>query len=526
MEVILAQYHRETADDALVTTLLASVTQSSSVPVTGVRRRTRRQERKAADAGDGAEGVEAGSDPRSEPEAGPEGEAAEEGEGGEGGEGEKEGDGKEEVEPEGGDDGDDAVESDSDAHRPPPPGRGRPATVAKQAATVKATGSKQARVAPTASRPATAPAPQLALFKRLAHCIACTTLNDLTERTPSFCFECGNAWGVPVGKSNPPVGVAATTTTTMAVTPTPTTWAGAASFRPSPASSLVPASHSRTPGLAQLDERTIKHAREGKQHYTLADLLPLRAEDESSASSAGLSESAILLDARDGVLISAFGAAATSARTAPARRRAIAGFSDITEIIVFSLIGIIYVDRPDIGQQLLRLLFIAQDLTRAYGWNFALRYIDLVRSKFHHSDGGQRGQHCLLINTVYDMGVRDRLGRTPTPTAATPASANPRGNQASTPVGVGTTAPARGSPPSVSTRTAAAYATLPTTPLSSAPAANRAGPLHHRVQPARLRIAQRDSPASPPSRRWRRQLWVAGSSRTRGAIHLSTRRTR
>ena len=101
------------------------------------------------------------------------------------------------------------------------------------------------------------------------------------------------------------------------------------------------------------------------------------------------------------------GAAATSARTVAARRRTITGFSEIPEIVYYSLIGIIYADRPDIGQQLIGLLIIAQDLTRSRGWQLALDYIERVRLKFYHSIGGAAGRHCLEITSAYDMSQRD-----------------------------------------------------------------------------------------------------------------------
>ena len=101
------------------------------------------------------------------------------------------------------------------------------------------------------------------------------------------------------------------------------------------------------------------------------------------------------------------GAAATSARTAAARRRTIAGWLDVTEVIHYSLIRTIYKDRPDIGQQLMNLLLLAQDIGRDLGWTFALEYIEAVRAKFYHSPGDASGRHCLLIDSKYDMGKED-----------------------------------------------------------------------------------------------------------------------
>ena len=402
MDVIMTQYHRESADDALVQTLLASVVPAPSRLAAGVRN---------VDRNERAEGEEAGFDSaQSDLEAvqGEEGDDLEEDEEGEAEEVEdekaaEEFDDREEVPA---DDADDAP-----VHRPPPRQlqHNRPPTgPARLVATAPRAGAKGAVPTSTTSKPTSTRLPQSSRSyeKRLAHCIACTVLNDVTDHLPSFCSTCGNPWGIRPDEQSATTEGPGTSTTTTAPT-TPTTWAGAATFKAKPVSASVPAAHHRAPGLAPLDEKIIRHAREGKQHYTLADLLQLRAEDRSSTSSVVLNESAILFDPREGTLTSAVGAAATSARSAAARRRAITGFAEIAEAMLFSLIGTIYVDRPDIGQQLLGLLIIAQDLTRAFGWLFALDYVERVRYKFHDSVGGPHNRHCLLIDSQYDMGTRD-----------------------------------------------------------------------------------------------------------------------
>jgi hypothetical protein len=406
MEVITTQYNRDMADDALVETLLASLSAAPTAAVANTNRRSsRHQERTAADRDGREEGEEADPDPaRSDADEGDEGE--------EGGEDEEEEEVKDEtsVDEPGRSDDSNAAMSDADAPVASPPrkkARGRPTKTAQLVATVQTTGAKKAPTAlTTTSKPTKTRVsqPMRSFETRWAHCMACTLLNNITDRMPSFCSDCGSPWGVlPPNKAGTKDGPGITTTTT----PTPTTWAGASSFTPKPISALVPAQHSRQPGLAPLDEKIIDLARKGKQFHTLADLLQLRAEDRSTTTSVVLSNTAILFDPSEGSFTSATGAAATSARTAAARRRTISGFAEIAEVILFSLIGTIYVDRPDIGQQLIGLLIIAQDLTRSMGWQFALDYIDRVRLKFYNSHGGPVGRHCLDIHSSYDMGQRD-----------------------------------------------------------------------------------------------------------------------
>ena len=374
MAVIMTQYNRECADDDLVATLLASVNPAPAGSASANRRASRRGEHKAAADDDRAEGEEVESDhARSDSEQGA----------GEGEEGE-----------EGGADDDEAAEEKAED---------LPAATAKKSGSTTAAGASTASKT-TTKRPSQ---PTHSNERLLAYCIACSSLNDITFRPPSFCSECAHPWGVPVGRAPRAKASTADEAGTATATTTPTAWADAARFKPAPISALGLDPHSRAPGLAGLDEKIIKHAREGKQHYALADLLQLRAEDRTAASSVALSESAILFDPREGTLTSAVGAAATSARSAAARRRTITGFSEISETIFFSLIGTIYVDRPDIGQQLLGLLIIAQDLTRSRGWTFALDYVEAVRLKFYHSTGGPCGRHCLAINSEYNMGKKD-----------------------------------------------------------------------------------------------------------------------
>ena len=277
MEVILTQFNRDSADDLLVQGLLASVTGPAQTAATTNRRSSRRQEHKAADENDRAEGEEANPDSEQSD--------AKENDEGEGSGGQVEDENKDENEdksqddendPE--DDPDEQVEEDNAPVDSPPRKRkrGRASKAAQPVATDQTPGTKKA----TTSTPST------------------------TSRT------------------------------------------------------------AKTPVKKHVPQQTATRDRR-------------------------------------------LGAAATSAKTAAARRRNITGFAEIAEVFFYSLIGIIYVDRPDIGQQLIGLLIIAQDLTRSKGWHFALDYIELVRRKFYDSVGGAAGRHCLEITTAYNMSRRD-----------------------------------------------------------------------------------------------------------------------
>ena len=415
----MAQYLRESVDDGLVSAMTAAA--AAPLEADG-RRRSQRRRRHDASGAEGSggrdisesEGESEGEGERSdflEPGSAPEGNR----------EGESEGDRDEEAEGRS-----DARESghaherrsaevgseeDSDTDSPSPPRRGAPRRIPKTArlvATVPPTGVNKATTAHTTSRRIKHKAPPQHMVTIMAHCIKCTFLYDITAETPEYCSKCGNQWGVPPTATPPTTGTAGTPTTSTtepnAAAPAPTTWAGASQFR-APALTSIP--HRRAPGLAPLDEKIIRHAREGKQHYTLADLLPLRAEDRTTTSSVALSETAILFDPQAGLFSSAMGSAATSAKTAATRRRTIAGFTEVSEAMLYSLIGVIYVDRPDICWQLYHLWLLGLDLARARGWQFALDYIEAVRAKFYDSAGGPKGRHYLLIDSSYDMGVRD-----------------------------------------------------------------------------------------------------------------------
>ena len=237
MDVILAQYHRETADEAVVQALLASVTQPPEAAVRGGRRLRRRVGRVGPDDDDDRVEGEAEEVGPAEPgsDEGGEGEAS--GEEGEGGEAGGEEDEKAATGP-GDDEGEDDVRESDPAprHLPPRKGQGRPAGTTQRVATAMRAGTTTAATSTTRTYAATPPPPSTGTGTTvLAHCISCSALNDMTIRAPSFCSACGHPWGVPPdGARQRRLDTATGSETSTASAPAPTTWAGAAAFRPKP----------------------------------------------------------------------------------------------------------------------------------------------------------------------------------------------------------------------------------------------------------------------------------------------------
>ena len=187
----------------------------------------------------------------------------------------------------------------------------------------------------------------------------------------------------------------------------PTTWAGTATWSQPTLASLLPSTAARGRGLAELDAKIIKNAREGKQQYPISDLLRARAEHSTAPSASVLDdERTIVLDTQTGILQQATGATTSALRSAAQRRRQIVSFSDVVEVF-FSLVSPIYEGRPDIGSQIFSLLCIAHELDRVYSLDAAVDYINLVRLAFHNSPAAL-GRHVLAIDTTYDMGAVDQ----------------------------------------------------------------------------------------------------------------------
>ena len=222
----------------------------------------------------------------------------------------------------------------------------------------------------------------------------CGAAHDADD-LPKFCNHCGTAWAsrrptAAVGSSSPPTQ--------------PQVWGKASSFQSKALSALTPRPDLRSIQLGNLPEAVIKKAREGQQHYTLADLMQPSATEGSSSSVLVDERTFVLTRTESGTLRSSSGAEATCARTAAARKRSIASYTDIAEVFFYTLIGIIYVGRPDICEQLYSLLALAQDITRAHGFRVALAYVDTIRLHFWSSGGGKGGVHVLNIESTFDMG--------------------------------------------------------------------------------------------------------------------------
>ena len=186
------------------------------------------------------------------------------------------------------------------------------------------------------------------------------------------------------------------------------TWSGAATWTHPALSTLVPSSAIRSRDLAQLDAKIIKSAREGKQHYPLADLLRPFAESSTASSSVLDHEHTIVFSTHGGQLAQLTGAAATAARKAPVRRRFISSFLEVVEVFLFSLITPIYDGRPDLAAQTFALLGLAQELARIHNLEIAVQYVNEVRQQFFNAPGGALNRHVYTIDTTYNMGALDQ----------------------------------------------------------------------------------------------------------------------
>jgi hypothetical protein len=79
----------------------------------------------------------------------------------------------------------------------------------------------------------------------------------------------------------------------------------------------------------------------------------------------------------------------------------VSSFAEIAEVFFFSLISVIYAGRPDIQEQLIGLLSLANDINSQYGHAVALAYIDVIRRR--HLQSYPPRTHVLLIDTSFDM---------------------------------------------------------------------------------------------------------------------------
>jgi hypothetical protein len=207
------------------------------------------------------------------------------------------------------------------------------------------------------------------------------------DRIPDYCDKCGTAWG----KATPASSAA------------PQKWKHLDRFVYTPLASLT-AAPLRATQLASLPESVIKKAREGQQHYTIADLLCPLAHDGTFSSALLDEHSLVILADSSGAISARSGAAASEARSLGTRKRTISSLDQIVEVFMFTLIPVIYEGRPDIGERLYRLLSSAVDISRAHDWKLALQYINLVRHNYW-MDPGVHSKHVLQIDTAYDLGA-------------------------------------------------------------------------------------------------------------------------
>lgn len=210
------------------------------------------------------------------------------------------------------------------------------------------------------------------------------------DRIPDYCDKCGKAWRK------------ATTPTSSAA---PQRWKRLDRFVYTPLASLT-AAPLRATQLASLPDSVVKKAREGQQHYTIADLLCPLAHDGTFSSALLDEQSLVILADSAGTITTRSGSAASEVRSLGTRKRTISSFDQIAEVFMFTLIPVIYEGRPDIGEQLYRLLSAALDISRAHDWRLALQYINLVRHNYW-MDPGVRAKHVLNINTTFDLGAYD-----------------------------------------------------------------------------------------------------------------------
>jgi hypothetical protein len=206
---------------------------------------------------------------------------------------------------------------------------------------------------------------------------------------PNFCGLCGTAWRP----------------TTTATTAGPQKWKHLDHHVFTPLAALTTPSL-RITTLGLLPESTIKKAREGQQHYTIADLLCPYADDGTS--SVPEEDVVFIASASTGAVSRAMGTRASEARSLASRKRTIKSLDDIVEVFLFTLIPIIYEGRPDICEQLYTLLTIAVDICRNHrgDWNMALQYINGVRLAYWKQPGVQY-KHVLNIDTTANLGRFD-----------------------------------------------------------------------------------------------------------------------
>jgi hypothetical protein len=222
-------------------------------------------------------------------------------------------------------------------------------------------------------------------------------VNSEDESLITFCPGCGKPW-----KELPPTTSASSSASTGPAPPR--VWGGAATWNPPSMAQAIPDTPLRTLALAPWSEALTKRAREGQCFMSLHDCMQSHAVHGASTASFDLDRTFVMQIHDGGTVTRASDAATRAAQTAVERKRTISSFADIMEVFIHTLIGIIYIDRPDICVQLFALLIQAADVARSYdNWRLAFHYIEYQRLQ-HYKKAGPPPIHILAIATPFDMG--------------------------------------------------------------------------------------------------------------------------
>jgi hypothetical protein len=245
-----------------------------------------------------------------------------------------------------------------------------------------------------------------------------------------FCNNCGKAWIMGDGSSSSSTGSGGSSSNTV-----PSQWSGLTTFTPRSAAAVMAPLPARSYNISSLPAQVVEKARSGQQFYTLSDLLPPKAPDASAASSSLLDANAVLLR------FNTSGEAMTSSAVDPSdiaslskRRRHVTSFAEIAEVFFFSLISVIYVGRPDIQEQLIGLLSLANDINCQYSFAIALAYVDVMRRR-HFASCPPR-THVLNLNSNVDMSqlctvtLSDTINTVRLGSASSPQSSTAAGRSA------------------------------------------------------------------------------------------------
>ena len=220
-------------------------------------------------------------------------------------------------------------------------------------------------------------------------------VNSEDEPLVTFCPGCGKPWKT--------TGDSAASSSASPPSAAIKVWGGVATYVPPSLGQVIPDVPLRTLALAPLQETLIKKAREGQTFISLQECMQPHAVQGTSTRNSDMDRTIVMQVDAIGHLVIAPTAVAHASQSTNERKRPIHSFADILEAFVHTLIGIFYIDRPDICAQLWALLIQAADIARAFGLETALSYIEYQRLQ-HYRKAGQAPVHVLSISTDFDMG--------------------------------------------------------------------------------------------------------------------------